>query len=272
MDVVEVEEMEEDIEKHLSSELISLLSQQDLLDFFEDSEISDFDFDKEVEEGAGEKVAGKESAKEKLVSEEIVKEEKKTVGMVEETETKMKVDNSKGENVETESMKKKEHVRIVEPENSKEKMDEETTLKQKEESLENESVEGQSTKEEDKVDTAASEDSISPRYQFPSSLLERRVATNSESRPQSLSRMRAISGMSSDSSQSDQQDGIWDHEKLSKDQFVQVMELFLGTGPRETLVDSVLQYIVDKYPKESQEVGQGHVACMHTCIYTHVYV
>lgn len=84
------------------------------------------------------------------------------------------------------------------------------------------------------------------------SLLERRL-TPGKNREESLLRMREVCGMSSRPLVPSGPGAIWDHEKLNKAQFVQLMELFVGREPDQSLMNSISHYIQDNYT-EAEEV------------------
>jgi len=90
----------------------------------------------------------------------------------------------------------------------------------------------------------------------PTSLLQQRLLTSSTTRVKSLRRMRLISGMSPQGLlQPAGPGGSWDHEQLTKGQFVVLLDQFLGLEPEETILNSLLNYIKDYY-KETLEVRE----------------
>ena len=96
-------------------------------------------------------------------------------------------------------------------------------------------------------------------------MLEQRLQIGSSSRVKSLRRMRSVSGMSAHITlEPSGPGGSWDHEKLSRGQFMVLVEQFLGSEPDQLMVDALLHYISDYYT-ETLEVG-----CMY--MYVHVCV
>ena len=88
------------------------------------------------------------------------------------------------------------------------------------------------------------------------SLLQQRLLTSSATRVKSLKRMRFISGMSPRGMrQPTGPGGSWDHEQLTKGQFVVLLDQFIGLEPEETILNSLLTYIKDYY-KETVEVRE----------------
>ena len=88
------------------------------------------------------------------------------------------------------------------------------------------------------------------------SLLEQRLRTSSTTRVKSLRRMRLVSGMYPQCLlQPAGPGGSWDHEQLTRGQFVVLMEQFLGLEPEQAILNALLLYIRDNY-KETVEVRE----------------
>lgn len=96
-----------------------------------------------------------------------------------------------------------------------------------------------------------------PSSSHGTSLLERRLVTG-KSRDESLQRMREVCGMREHPVLPSGPGAIWDHEKLNKAQFVQLVELFIGRDPPQELVESIADYIKSNYT-EYDKVSQQHV-------------
>ncbi len=117
---------------------------------------------------------------------------------------------------------------------------------------------GRATGEQEKNDKEAAplEDAELEASATPTSLLEQRLHTTSSTRVKSLRRMRLVSGMASRAIlHPTGPGGSWDHEQLTKGQFVLLLEQFLGLEPEEATLNAVLQYVKEYY-KETIEVKQ----------------
>lgn len=85
------------------------------------------------------------------------------------------------------------------------------------------------------------------------SALERRLTAYGRSRAASVSLQRRLSGMSSAHPSEPTGPGhVWDHVMLNCPQFVQLIELFLGPDPEDTMVNALSSFIRNNYTETAQ--------------------
>ena len=89
------------------------------------------------------------------------------------------------------------------------------------------------------------------------SALVRKLTSYGNSRAASVSLQRRLSGMSSTHRGGPSGPGhVWDHVMLNCPQFVQLVELFLGPDPQDTIVDTLSSFLRNNYT-ETAQVGNG---------------
>ena len=121
--------------------------------------------------------------------------------------------------------------------------------------------EGKESDERPKSDPKHDERKKSSERPLPaSSALERRMTAYGRNRAASVSYQRRLSGMSSAHPSDPTGPGyVWDHIMLNCPQFVQLIDLFLGPDPEDTMVDTLSSFIRNNYTETAQaSVGWIH--------------